>query len=89
MKLGDYGFSFVQLPTSLCSNQGSPLKDWPAIRLAQSMVLPKVNGKTDTTSMAVTLDLGGESEIGCLHPRKKSEVASRLANATLYSSYSM
>lgn len=38
--------------------------------------------------MAVTLDLGGASAwSGCLHPRKKVEVAERLANATLYSTW--
>ena len=57
--------------------------------MAQATALPRPGGPTDTTSMAVTIDLGGKSARGFLHPPNKSAVARRLALATIHATYGM
>lgn len=56
-RLGDYPFAFVQLAAQV-SAVPQPDYEWFRIRLEQAAALPRSNGSTDTTGMAVAYDLG-------------------------------
>lgn len=70
MPTGDYGFNFVQLgsmaPSTTEDNAHVGINDgiYGDIRMAQNMVLPRVNGSIDTTVGAVSMDV---SDLNCAY----------------------
>ena len=77
---------------------GLAVKGFPALRIAQAAALPVAGGAVDTTGMAVTMDLGdvgnlfnssdpSDPPVGGIHPRRKSEVARRMALQALHVAY--
>ena len=67
---GNFPFYFVQIANYAATDQ-PPAADWPALRYAQLKTLSVPN-----TGMAVTIDIGENSDI---HPHNKQEVGRRLA----------
>ena len=70
---GDFAFLFVQLAAFKRIWTGPQDASWPELREAQTLTLSLPN-----TGMAVTTDVGNESDI---HPRRKQPVGARLALA--------
>ena len=77
---------------------GDAVQGFPELRLAQAAVLPVPGGSVDTTGMAVTIDLGdvgnlynrsdpASPPVGGIHPRRKAEVARRMALQALHVAY--
>eukprot|EP00055_Hartaetosiga_balthica_P012985 m.64883 g.64883 ORF g.64883 m.64883 type:complete len:906 (-) comp8128_c0_seq1:94-2811(-) len=82
---GDFSFVFVQQPPTTNSSMASQdAVGITNIRLAQLETMPRPYCKTDTSGMAVTLDLGGESAWGVGNPPNKPEIGKRLAAAALH-----
>lgn len=102
---GDFTFSFVQLPPSVPATEDpsvvsrfqlrqlqiiSPQKTGrPEIRAAQALAQPRVEGPSDITAMAVTIDLGGKSSWGWDHPIDKDSISKRLALSTLHAAFGL
>lgn len=77
----DLYFAYVQLAGYNGGQSGSDVESaWPALREAQRITLQKLNN----VGMAVTIDLGHETNI---HPRQKIEVGKRLARWALHDVY--
>eukprot|EP00056_Hartaetosiga_gracilis_P011205 m.168641 g.168641 ORF g.168641 m.168641 type:complete len:877 (+) comp13466_c5_seq1:51-2681(+) len=82
---GDFSFVFVQLPPTVNSSQSSHDEDGvSSVRLAQLDTIPHPDSTTDTTGMAVTLDLGGTSSWGTANPPNKPAIAHRVAVSALH-----
>jgi sialate O-acetylesterase len=88
--IGDFAWGTVQLPPSVPSGT-DPSKQMETgfmqIRLAQALTEPHPGGLTDISAVAVTLDLGGSSANGYMHPPNKNEISRRLALGVMHAAY--
>lgn len=84
---GDISFCFVQLGP--VDDPGPP---FGLVRTSQTLALPRSNGTTDITGMAVTYDLGDtgtNDTFGSVHFRNKVTVSKRLAAAVLHAQFAL
>ncbi|HEY5037689.1 MAG TPA: sialate O-acetylesterase, partial [bacterium] len=72
---GDFPFLYLQLPNFMAVQPEPSQSGWAELREAQLMTL-----KTRKTGMAVLIDLGEANDI---HPKNKTDVGYRLAQAAL------
>ena len=79
----DFPFYFVQLPNFMAPWQ-SPVEDggWPQIRES----FAKTAKEVPNTGMAITIDIGEETDI---HPKNKQDVGDRLARVALHQTYGL
>lgn len=79
----DFPFYFVQLPNYMAPWQ-SPVEDggWPQIRES----FAKTAKEVPNTGMAITIDIGEESDI---HPKNKQDVGDRLGRVALRKTYGL
>jgi len=76
---GDFPFYWVQLPNFKTGQPADRESGWVQVREAQTQTLKLTN-----TAQVVTIDLGEENDI---HPKRKHEVAARLARVALARDY--
>jgi len=83
--MGDVAFCFVQLGP--VADAGAP---YGFVRTAQTLALPRPNGTTDITGVAVAYDLGdASSPYDSVHFRDKVTVGHRLAAAVLRTQFAL
>jgi hypothetical protein len=83
--MGDVAFNFVQLGP--VADAGPP---YGFVRAAQTLALPRPNGTTDISGMAVAYDLGdASSPYDSVHFRNKVAVGRRLAAAVLRTQFAL
>lgn len=79
----EFPFYFVQLPNFMAPWQ-NPVEDggWPQIRES----FAKTAKEVPNTGMAITIDIGEETDI---HPKNKQDVGDRLGRVALHKTYGM
>jgi len=85
--MGDIAFCFVELGP--VDDPGPP---YGLVRTSQTLALPRSNGTTDITGMAVAYDLGDtgiNDTFGSVHFRNKVTVSVRLAAAVLHTQFAL
>ena len=92
----DFPLGTMQLPPSTAAKAEDPAVSnpmWagrPDIRAAEAISPAHPNGRTtDTSGVAVTIDLGGASNWGDDHPPNKNEMSRRLALQLLHVAYKL
>eukprot|EP00730_Choanoeca_flexa_P020240 TRINITY_DN9898_c0_g3_i1.p1 TRINITY_DN9898_c0_g3~~TRINITY_DN9898_c0_g3_i1.p1 ORF type:complete len:875 (+),score=209.98 TRINITY_DN9898_c0_g3_i1:2-2626(+) len=87
---GDFSFVAMQLPPSVPPST-DPAKQTgrPEVRAGEATILPRPDGPSDTTGMAVGIDMGGSSAWGYDHPPNKGEMGRRLGLQMLHTGYAL